>query len=224
MTTLPAAVLLDMDGTLVDTEPLWWTAAEATAQALGRPINEGDSSDVFGRPVSYTADYLIRVSSSNRSTNDVAGELEQRFLTLVSGHLRLLPGAEALLVLLHEQQIPVALVSASPRSVVDAVLQVLGRHRFAVSIAAGETAFPKPAPDPYLAALAALGCAPAECLAVEDSPTGIASATAAGLAVVMVPSPLASADGPRRTRVGSLAELDLAGLSRAFTSCALDSR
>jgi HAD superfamily hydrolase (TIGR01509 family) len=120
-----------------------------------------------------------------------------------------LPGALALLDELTAGGVTIALVSASPRHVVDIVLDALGRHRFAVSFAAGETPRTKPAPDPYLAAAEALGADPARCVAVEDTPTGIASAEAAGCAVLAVPSSAPVESAYRRTVVHSLLDVDL---------------
>lgn len=215
VTTLPKAVLLDMDGTLVDTEPLWWQAADETATRLGYVLESSSTADVVGRPVSHTAGYLACVTGTAQPVEELAGELEARFLVLVRNHTTVLPGARSLLALLQESRIPAALVSASPRSVVDVVLDVLGRRLFATSVAAGETPRTKPFPDPYLAAARALGLAAIDCLAVEDSPTGIASAEAAGVPVIVVPSPTTAEDGPGRTRVRSLEEADLALLAKA---------
>ncbi|MFC1414645.1 HAD family hydrolase [Streptacidiphilus sp. N1-12] len=135
--------------------------------------------------------------------------LERRFAGLVQARVVPLPGVLDLLDELAAGGVTVALVSASPRPVVDIVLKALGRDRFAVSFAAGETPRTKPAPDPYLAAAEALGVDPSRCVAVEDTPTGIASAEAAGCAVLAVPSavPVQAARG--RTVVGSLLEVDL---------------
>lgn len=110
---------------------------------------------------------------------------------------------------------PTALVSASPRRVVDLVLAAIGRDWFAVTLAAEDTARTKPAPDPYLAAAERLGLDPADCVAVEDTPTGVASATAAGCAVLAVPStdtPIP--DGSRVTLLDSLVHADLALLGK----------
>lgn len=108
-----------------------------------------------------------------------------------------MPGALRLLDALTAAGIPLGLVSASTRSIVDLVLQGIGGHRFAVTVADGETPRTKPHPDPYLAAARALGVDPRSCVAVEDSPAGLASAEAAGCAVLALPStvPMAPADG-----------------------------
>ncbi|MEU9988045.1 HAD-IA family hydrolase [Streptomyces sp. NPDC048045] len=194
------AVLFDMDGTLVDTERLWWEAVE---QVAGRPLTEADQPEVLGRPVEHTAAWLG--TADGRPEADLAAELHREFAVRVRTGIVPRPGALALLDALSDSGIPTALVTASPRAVADVVLDALGAGRFAVSVTADDTDRTKPAPDPYLAACTALGVDPAACVAVEDTETGVASAEAAGCAVLAVPS-LAPIDAaPGRTVRDSLA-------------------
>ncbi|MFB7377394.1 HAD family hydrolase [Kitasatospora purpeofusca] len=210
----PAAVLFDMDGTLVDTEHLWWEAAAELADELRHPLTEADAPEVLGRAIEHTAAHLHRVSGTALSEAELADRLGDSFAGKVAAETVPRPGALALLAELRDARVPTALVSASPRRVVDMVLGTIGRDWFAVTLAAEDTPRTKPAPDPYLAAAARLGLDPAVCVAVEDTPTGVASASAAGCAVLAVPSTgTAIPDGSRITLLDSLehADLDLLG-------------
>ncbi|MFC5909406.1 HAD family hydrolase [Streptacidiphilus monticola] len=203
------AVLFDMDGTLVDTEGLWWQAVEEEARKLGLRLGEADVPYVLGRAVEDSAAHLAERAGGRTGADRLCAALERRFAELVRHQVVPLPGALELLDALDAAGVPTALVSASSRPVVDTVLDALGRRRFAASFAAGETPETKPAPDPYRAAVAALGADPGRCVAVEDTPTGVASAEAAGCAVVAVPSVAEIPAAPRRTVVRSLLDVDL---------------
>ena len=212
---LPAAVLFDMDGTLVDTEQLWWQAAAELAEELDHPLTDRDAPEVLGQAVEHTAAHLHRASGTTRPEAELAARLGESFAGKVAAETVPRPGALALLAALREARVPTALVSASPRQVVDLVLSSIGRDWFAVTLAAEDTARTKPAPDPYLAAAERLGLDPSACLAVEDTPTGGASAAAAGCAVLAVPSTaVPMPDGDRITLLDSLEQADLALLGK----------
>ncbi|MFG2467849.1 HAD-IA family hydrolase [Streptomyces canus] len=200
MNRLPLqAVLFDMDGTLVDTERLWWEAVE---QVAGRALTEADRPEVLGRPVEYTAAWLAAITGAVAA--DLAETLHREFADRVRTGIVPRPGALALLDALARESVPTALVTASPRAVADTVLDALGADRFAVSVTADDTPHTKPAPDPYLAACRALGVDPTVCVAVEDTETGVASAEAAGCAVLAVPSLAPIEAAPGRTVLASL--------------------
>ncbi|MFI1093771.1 HAD family hydrolase [Streptomyces sp. NPDC020917] len=210
---LPAAVLLDMDGTLVDTEHLWWRAVEETARRLGYLPTDADLPEVLGRPVGYTARHLHRVSGGAAPEARIARELDAAFTARVAEEVRPRPGALGLLARLQDAGVPAALVTASPRRVVDVVLRTLGADWFALTVAAEDTARTKPAPDPYLRAAARLGVAPRDCVVVEDSPVGLAAALAAGCRAVAVPSTVPIPEEPGVVVLDSLEDVDLLLLS-----------
>ncbi|MEU6070954.1 HAD-IA family hydrolase [Streptomyces sp. NPDC047082] len=193
------AVLFDMDGTLVDTERLWWEAVE---QVAGRPLTEADQPEVLGRAVEDTAEWLG--AATGRPADGIARELHREFVARVRTGIVPRPGALDLLDALAREGVPTALVTASPRAVADTVLEALGPGRFAASVTADDTGRTKPAPDPYLAACRALGVDPAACVAVEDTGTGVSSAEAAGCAVLAVPSLAPIEAAPGRTVRDSL--------------------
>lgn len=222
----PAAVLFDMDGTLVDTEVLWWETAREVAAGLGHRLTDADAPEVVGRAVADTAAHLIGVTGGDASalpsTADdraaalarTAAELTDSFFRKVDAGAPLRPGAAALLASLEGAGVPFALVSASPRSVVDAVVAgSLAGVDFAFTLSADDTVRTKPHPDPYRTAAERFAADPAACVAVEDSPDGTASADAAGCAVLVVPSLLPVAPGRGRTFAHSLEEVDLGVLS-----------
>ncbi|MDX2603539.1 HAD-IA family hydrolase [Streptomyces caniscabiei] len=204
------AALFDMDGTLVDTERLWWDAVAEVAAGLGRTLTEADQPDVLGRPVEHTAAWLAGRTGADRDA--LAAELHREFADRVRTGTVPRPGALELLRALAREGVPTALVTASPRAVADTVLDALGRDLFAVSVTADDTEHTKPAPDPYLAACRALGVDPAACVAVEDTRTGVTSAEAAGCVVLAVPSLAPIEEAPGRTVRESLVGVTPASL------------
>ncbi|GAA2222907.1 HAD family phosphatase [Streptomyces nogalater] len=206
------AVLLDMDGTLVDTEGFWWDVEVEVFASLGHTLDETWRHVVVGGPMTRSAGFLIEATGADIGLSDLTVLLNEGFESRIDGGLPLMPGAARLLAELHAHEIPTALVSASHRRIIDRVLSVLGPHHFALSIAGDEVSRTKPFPDPYLLAAAGLGADPARCAVIEDTATGVAAAEAAGCRVVAVPSvaPIGPALG--RTVVSSLEEVDLAFL------------
>ncbi|MGW4568189.1 HAD family hydrolase [Streptomyces sp. NPDC004561] len=211
------AVLLDMDGTLVDTEGFWWDVEVEVFASLGHTLDDSWRHVVVGGPMTRSAGFLIEATGADITLAELTLLLNDGFEDRIGHALPLMPGAARLLAELHEHGIPTALVSASHRRIIDRVLTVLGAHHFALSVAGDEVSRTKPFPDPYLLAAAGLGAHPARCAVVEDTSTGVASAEAAGCRVVAVPSvaPIGPAQG--RTVVASLEEVDLAFLRGMMT-------
>ncbi|MER5728146.1 HAD family phosphatase [Streptomyces sp. NPDC002138] len=200
------AVLFDMDGTLVDTEGVWLEVVEAAAVRRGRALDAVRRTAVTGRSVEDTAALLAGYLDAREP--DLAAELGAGFATRLAAGTVPRPGALRLLAALRAESVPTALVSASPRAVVDQVAGTLDGHRFDALFGAEDTVRTKPEPDPYLAAALALGVEAARCVAVEDSATGVASALAAGCRVLGVPSTEPLAAAPGLTLLGSLADAD----------------
>ncbi|MEV4291559.1 HAD family phosphatase [Nonomuraea bangladeshensis] len=181
----PQAVLLDLDGTLVDTEGAWWRAVAGVAATLGRRLGADDVPHVRGRTAADAAAHLLPSAAEPGAVGALAERLVDAFAErLGRDGVPVMPGALELLSDLAAAPIPTALVSASPRRVVELVLPCL-RHSFHVVVADGEAARGKPHPDPYLEAARRLGADPRRCVAVEDSQAGVAAATAAGCRVLV---------------------------------------
>ncbi|MFI8103113.1 HAD family hydrolase [Streptomyces sp. NPDC086023] len=206
------AVLLDMDGTLVDTEGFWWDAEVAVFAELGHRLDESWRDIVVGGPMSRSAGYLIQATGAEITLAELTVLLNERFEARIADHVPLMPGAERLLAELARNNVPTALVSASHRRVIDRIMLSLGPDRFAFSVAGDEVARTKPHPDPYLRAATRLGAHPSRCAVIEDTATGVAAAEAAGCRVVAVPSVAAIAPAPGRTVVSSLEDVDLSFL------------
>ncbi|PZT69895.1 HAD family phosphatase [Streptomyces sp. SW4] len=203
------AVLLDMDGTLVDTEGFWWDVEVEVFASLGYTLDESWRHVVVGGPMSRSAGFLIEATGADITLAELSVLLNEGFEQRIERALPLMPGAVRLLAELYEHQIPTALVSASHRRIIDRVLTRLGAHHFSLTVGGDEVPRTKPHPDPYLAAAAGLGVDPTRCAVVEDTATGVAAAEAAGCHVVAVPSVAPITPAPRRTVVSSLEEVDL---------------
>jgi HAD superfamily hydrolase (TIGR01509 family) len=211
------AVLLDMDGTLVDTEGFWWEAESEVFAELGHVLHEEHRQIVIGGPMTRSVSHLIAVTGVDLTLAELAPRINARFVELVARGVPLMPGAHRLLAELAAHQVPTALVSASHRHIIDTVLKSLGPEYFALSVAGDEVPRTKPHPDPYLLAATRLGAEPARCVVVEDTPTGVASAEAAGCRVVAVPSLVPIESAPGRTVVDSLEHVDLTFLRSLVT-------
>ena len=197
---LPAALLCDMDGTLVDTERDWLTTV---AQLLPPGT---DITPFAGLPIP-TAARLVTEHVPSLDRQDARERLDAAFTARVRSGVTVQPGALALLDRARALGVPVALVTASERAVADEVLRTLGTHRFAHSVASGETDEGKPHPAPYLAAADALDVPVDACLAVEDTPTGVTAALAAGCRVLAVPTVPGIVPGPRVTLADTLEDV-----------------
>ena len=205
------AVLWDMDGLLVDSEPAWTVAETELATQLGGRWDEAIKAAVVGTRLEVAVPTILRwygVPDTPRQVAETSAWLLARMVELFHGRLPLLPGARELLADLREQGVPVALVSSSYRVLVDAVLDG-GIGPFDLTLAGDEVEHGKPHPEPYLHAARALGVPATSCVVLEDSPAGVAAGEAAGCAVVAVPSVPGVAFGPGRRRlvVGSLTEV-----------------
>ncbi|MEU5833423.1 HAD family phosphatase [Streptomyces diacarni] len=207
---LPAALLCDMDGTLVDTERDWLATLADLLAAHGADADEAALKPFAGLPLDGAG--ALVAERTEMAAEAAEAQLGETFTARVRAGVTVQPGALRLLDSARALGVPVALVTASERVIADLVLDTLGPHRFTCSVAHGETERGKPHPDPYLAAARLLRVAPEACLAVEDTPTGAASARAAGCRVVAVPTVDGIPSGADTLLVRSLEEVDLTRL------------
>ncbi|MGI5352685.1 HAD family hydrolase [Streptomyces sp. CA-250714] len=214
--SLPAALLCDMDGTLVDTERDWLAALAELLAEHGAAADDAALAPFAGLPLDGAAELVARRSGLTAET--ARARLDQSFTARVRAGVTVQPGALELLDSARRLGIPVALVTASERPVAELVLATLGPHRFSCSVAHGETPRGKPHPDPYLAAARLLGVPATACLALEDTPTGAASARAAGCRVVAVPTVDGIEEAPGTLLLASLREVDLGALPLSFAA------
>lgn len=212
------AVLFDMDGLLVDTEPLWFEVSCSVMARLGGEWTAADHRPLIGGSLHRTVNSLIasaRGAGATASRDEVASWLiGDMAAVLRSRDVVPLPGAVELVGEVSAAGLPYALVTSSEQVIVDAVLAALTRYgvTFDVIVSGDDVRNTKPHPEPYQRAAALLGADPRCCVALEDSPDGVASAEAAGCVTVAVPGPAPITEQPGRLIVSSLADIDLATL------------
>jgi HAD superfamily hydrolase (TIGR01509 family) len=182
-----AAVLWDMDGTLVDTEPFWIRAETELVAAHGGSWTQDDAHALVGLDLLDSAAYIRRVGGVDMAPAAIVEQMMERVVEQMAAAPPWRPGALDLLAALRDADIPSVLVTMSWRRLVGAVVDLLPAGSFAATVAGDEVERGKPHPAPYLAAADILGVAPAACVAIEDSPTGTRSARAAGCVVLGVP-------------------------------------
>jgi HAD superfamily hydrolase (TIGR01509 family) len=209
------AVLWDMDGTLVDSEKLWDVSLAELYQKLGGTLTPAVRASMVGSVAENTMRIVytdLGLELDPHAMAESSRWLNDRTAELFEGGLPWCEGAKELLDSLAAEGTPMALVTNTQRALTESALNGIGRHYFSATVCGDEVGNGKPAPDPYLRAAALLELTPEECLAVEDSVTGTASAERAGCPVLVVPNDVEVPGGSRRRHVSSLARLGPADL------------
>jgi HAD superfamily hydrolase (TIGR01509 family) len=211
MKTGPAAVLWDMDGTLVDSEKVWTVSLRDTAREFGGTLSAAARESIIGsdmpRTLAVLFDDLGLVADPARMAA-AEQSLSRRTRELFADGLEWRPGAQDALRTVREAGWPAALVTNTGRALTELALDGIGREHFAITVCGDEVPRGKPEPDPYLWAADLLGVPATSCLAVEDSPTGAQAAEQAGCAVLVVPC-----EGPVPTGTNRIQRKSLLGLT-----------
>jgi HAD superfamily hydrolase (TIGR01509 family) len=205
---LPAAVLWDMDGTLVDTERYWITAEYELVAEHGGTWSDEHAHALVGNDLLVSAEYIRRHGGVDLPPTEIVERLLDRVVEQARREVPWRPGARELLAELVERGVPCALVTMSWARLASAIVDVLPRGTFATVVTGDQVRHGKPHPEPYLTAARRLGADPADCIAIEDSATGAASATAAGTPTVVVPVVVPVPPGPGRVIVTTLVGVD----------------
>ena len=205
---LPAAVLWDMDGTLVDTEPYWMAEERSLVEQHGGVWTDEHARQLVGNDLLVSAEYILAHSPIELTPHEVVDALLAGVVARVAEHVPWRPGARELLAACVAAGVPCALVTMSWESLATAVVKNLPKGSFSAVITGDVVSHGKPHPEPYLAAARLLGVDLGACIAIEDSPPGVASAVAAGIPTIAVPHHVEVPE-----TVGSVQISTLAGLT-----------
>jgi len=181
------AVLFDMDGLFIDSEPDWHDAESSIMKSNGYDWAPQDQLQCLGGPLTRVTEYMSKCLEGRKSPDQLGKLIVDEMVRRLSGQVAKMPGAVEFSRKVAEANIPQALVSASPRVIVDAVLTGMSEKYFAKSVASGDIERTKPFPDPYLHAAKLLAVDIQKCIIFEDSPTGLTAARASGAFVVGIP-------------------------------------
>ncbi|MDP9799968.1 HAD superfamily hydrolase (TIGR01509 family) [Arcanobacterium wilhelmae] len=215
---LPKAFLFDMDGTLTDSEKLWFDAEVEVLSRYGIPWVEGDQYDVVGMSLTNAGQYFVDRFGFDH-TADEFGHMILDAVVEIGKHegLEWREGARELLSAAHEWGIPCALVTSSYRKFTQLTLDALPEGTFHAVVTGDMLTRGKPDPEPYLMAAQLLGVEPAQCMAFEDSVPGVTSAHASGALTVGIPFGVEIPQLPGMVTVPSLAELSRERVEELFS-------
>jgi len=208
------AVFFDMDGLMVDSEPEWLESEKEVTAAFGYSWSEEDQVACLGGPLTKVGQYMFDKCRQKQSPEFFTQTLIDTQVARMRGNTPTMPGAIELVRELQLHGVKTALVSASPRNIVDAVLDNLGHDLFPFSISSDDVAVTKPDPECYLKAASKSGSDISNCLVFEDSITGITAAKASGAFLIAVPHLVSVAESERIRVIDSLNQLSYSKLSQ----------
>ena len=212
----PTAVLWDMDGTLIDSEPYWHESELALAAAHDAEWTDADSMTLIGKSLYDSSAMLKERFGSELHPHEIIKQMTDHVVARLETEILWRPGARELLQELREAGIKTALVTMSMRRMALAVANSVGFKAFDLVVAGDDVSYGKPHPEAYLTAAKALEVDPAHCIALEDSPTGIASAEAAGVLTIGIQNLVTLNPQPNRPVLETLDGFRLEHLQRLF--------
>ena len=210
-----SAVFFDMDGLFANSEPLWLEGETELMARYGHVWTHEDQVHCLGGPLTRVGDYMFSLVSA-QSPQFFTKTLVEIVVAKLAAGTQLMPGAQKLARVLKESGVPIAMVSASPRDIVNAVLSGVD-HDFATTISSDDVKKTKPDPEGYLKAAEFFGVDITNCLVFEDSLTGVAAATASGAFLIAVPHFVTVNESPRVRVIKSLEELNIEVLANYYT-------
>ena len=210
------AVFFDMDGTFVNTEPHWLAAETELMAEFGHAWTIDDQRFCLGGPLSKVGKYMWELAHREHSPEWFHHELVARTIQHFSQRIEFMPGAHELFLALKAEGVPVALVTASPASLMNATLAVMDPPFFDVVISGDDVKVTKPDPEAYLLAAERLGVDITKSVVLEDSLTGIASAHAAGAHVFAIPHMVEVKEVPRQNILSTLSNMTPEDLERIY--------
>lgn len=216
MSDFYSAVFFDMDGLFVDSEPQWLLAETELMADYGYEWTSVDQNYCLGGPLTRVGKYMFDKSGNAESPEFFTRSIIEKMAVKLSAGAPVMPGALDLLEDLYENNIPTALVSASPRVLVDSVLKSVPTHTFSFSLSADDVTNSKPDPEAYLKAADNLKVSIENCLILEDSPTGVKAATSSGAFTIAVPHFIDITQKDRLRVISSLTELSFENLRISY--------
>ena len=216
-TELPLeAVLFDMDGTLINSEPYWLVCETQLMARFGHTWTDEDQAFCLGGPLPKVGAFMSELSHGAQNADYFEGELVRLVAAEFQRGLQFMPGAHDLVIELASSGIPTALVSASPRLLVDSAIALLPTGTFITSISSQDVTISKPDPESYLLAAQRLGVNITRCLVLEDSRTGIDAGLASGAVVIGIPHIITYPPTPRLHLRKDLIGFNIEGIKEIF--------
>lgn len=213
---LPAAVLWDMDGTLVDSEHYWLASEQSLAREHNAVWTEQDGLDLIGSSLYDSSKIIKQKLGSEMEPEQIVQHLTDSVVARLSVSVPWRPGAQELLRELKRKKIKTALVTMSLHRMAKTVVDKIPFEAFDVIVGGDDVQRGKPFPDPYLKAAELLGVDPADCVAFEDSATGLRSAEAAGTKAVGIPNFIEIPSQPGRILWPTLEGVKIKDLQKLF--------